>query len=150
MAQSALRWWLRDAQQYIHRIEGMSFSFQFQRSFESFLQLRYARAGGEEERHAAAVELCKARRLMSSHANEKDGEVIEKTYFGMRYRYTWRCAEGHEWKQAADAVLRGIWCPHCSGRHNITLDSLKNLAAAKNIEILTTEYKNNTQKIVPP
>ena len=72
MAQSALRWWLRDAQQYIHLIEGYSL-LQFQRSFESFLQLRYARAGGEEERHAAAVELCKARHLMSSHANEKDG-----------------------------------------------------------------------------
>lgn len=84
---------------------------------------------------------------LKERANEKGGKVIEKTYFGMRYRYTWRCAEGHEWKQTADAVLRGIWCPHCSGRHNITLDSLKNLAASKNIEILTTEYKNNMQKI---
>ena len=78
---------------------------------------------------------------------EKGGSVLEKTYFGMNYRYTWRCSEGHEWRQTASAVLSGRWCPFCAGRHNITLDSLKQLATSKNIEILTTEYKNNQQKI---
>ena len=61
MAQSALRWWLRDAQRYIHLIEGWPL-LEFQRRFESFLRLRYAGAGSEEERRAAAVELCKARK----------------------------------------------------------------------------------------
>ena len=74
MAQSALRWWLRDAQQVIHLIEDCSL-LQFQRRFESFLRLRYAGAGSEEERRAAAVELCKARRLMRSDAKEKDGNL---------------------------------------------------------------------------
>jgi hypothetical protein len=61
MAQSALRWWLRDAQQYIHNIEVYSL-LEFQRRFESFLRLRYARAGGEEERRAAAGRGCGAAR----------------------------------------------------------------------------------------
>jgi len=72
MAQSALRWWLRDALLNIYSIEGFSL-LEFQRRFESFLRLRYARAGSEEERRAAAVELCKVRCLMSSDAKEKDG-----------------------------------------------------------------------------
>jgi hypothetical protein len=74
MAKSALRWWLRDEQLYIHVIEHYSL-LEFQRRFESFLRLRYADAGGEEERRAVAVELCKARRLMRSDAKERDGNL---------------------------------------------------------------------------
>ena len=72
MAQSALRLWLRDETQNIYLIEDDSL-LQLHRRFESFLRLRYTGAQAGEERRAAAVELCKARNLMSSGANEKDG-----------------------------------------------------------------------------
>jgi ankyrin repeat protein len=72
MAQSALRLWLRDELQPIHQIEESSLLL-LHRKFESFLRLRYMGAQSGEERRAAAVELCKARNLMSSDANENDG-----------------------------------------------------------------------------
>jgi ankyrin repeat protein len=72
MAQSALRLWLRDETQNMYHIEDYSL-LQLHRSFESFLRLRYTGAQSGEERRAAAVELCKARNLMSSDANENDG-----------------------------------------------------------------------------
>jgi ankyrin repeat protein len=72
MAQSALRLWLRDEMLPIHIIEDYSL-LHLHRTFESFLRLRYTGAQSGEERIAAAVELCKARNLISSDANEKDG-----------------------------------------------------------------------------
>ncbi len=72
MAKSALRLWLRDELQPIHHIEDCSLLV-LHRRFESFLRLRYTGAQAGEERRAAAIELCKARNLMSSDANEKDG-----------------------------------------------------------------------------
>jgi ankyrin repeat protein len=72
MAQSALRLWLRDELQNFHLIEDISL-LQLHRTFESFLRLRYADSQSGGERRAAAVDLCKARNLMSSDANEKDG-----------------------------------------------------------------------------
>ena len=82
------------------------------------------------------------------YATERGGDVVEKTYFGMRHRYTWKCSKGHEWKQMADVVVnRGSWCPYCSGRHNISIDTLQNLAITYGGEVLTLDYKKNTQKI---
>jgi ankyrin repeat protein len=72
MAQSALQWWLRDESQNIDRIVHQSL-LTCQRGFESFLRRRYALAASTEERRAAAVELCKARNLMSRDAGEVDG-----------------------------------------------------------------------------
>jgi ankyrin repeat protein len=71
MAQSALRLWLRDETQNIFFIEDYSL-LQLHRRFESFLRLQYTGAEAGEERRAAAVELCKARNVMSSDANDKD------------------------------------------------------------------------------
>jgi hypothetical protein len=71
MAQSALQWWLRDQSQFIHHIEDESL-LSCQRGFESFLRLRHALAPREDERRAAALELCKARDLLLCHPNERD------------------------------------------------------------------------------
>lgn len=38
-------------------------------------------------------------------AKARGGDLAENTYFGMRHRYTWRCAEGHEWPQTAEMVV---------------------------------------------
>jgi hypothetical protein len=81
-------------------------------------------------------------------AKAKGGDLCEKTYFGMRHRYTWRCVKGHEWQQMADTVvITGTWCPYCSGRHNITLRLLQLKAEENGGEVLTTVYKNRDQKI---
>ena len=70
MAEAALLWWLRDEGQpkVLHDFPLM----QCQRYFESFLRLRHALAPREDERRAAALELCKARDLLLCHPNERD------------------------------------------------------------------------------
>jgi ankyrin repeat protein len=72
MAQSALQLWLRDKLQNIDFIYDCSL-LDLHRRFESFMKLRYTSADAQEDRSAAAVELCKVRNLMISDANEKDG-----------------------------------------------------------------------------
>jgi ankyrin repeat protein len=72
MAQSALQLWLRNVLWSIHKLEEKPL-LECHRNLETFLRRRYACAATEEQRRAAAVELCKARHLMSLDANEMDG-----------------------------------------------------------------------------
>jgi hypothetical protein len=100
--------------------------------------VRYERAYIEDGRLHRLVETAKAR----------GGALVEKTYFGMKHRYMWRCAKGHEWLQTAETIVnRETWCPYCSGRHNITLKALQEKAAERGGDVLTTTYQNETQKI---
>jgi ankyrin repeat protein len=77
MARSPMQWWLRDeTQNHISYMGMINFEdcslLSLQRCFESFLRMRYTRAETAEERRAAAVELCKTRKLMCADIHEKD------------------------------------------------------------------------------
>jgi ankyrin repeat protein len=72
MAQSALQLWLRNVLWKIHKLEEKPL-LECHRNLETFLRRRYAYAATEEERRAAAFELCRVRHLMSSDVNEVDG-----------------------------------------------------------------------------
>jgi hypothetical protein len=98
----------------------------------------YGSAYVPDHRHEVIRELAEA----------KQGECLTKSYYGMRHRYLWRCKEGHTWKQTASVIKTGIWCPYCSGRHNITLESLKELALNRGGECLSNHYRNNTQYLL--
>jgi hypothetical protein len=71
MAESALLWWLRDEGQSVKVLHDFPL-MQCQRYFESFLRLRHALAPREDDRRAAALELCMARDLFLCHPNERD------------------------------------------------------------------------------
>ena len=76
MAESALMWWMRDEGQNVCWIDEMTLDA-CHHAFESFLWFQYLRAEQGTARHAAALDLCKARNLIRVHANERDdkGEV---------------------------------------------------------------------------
>jgi hypothetical protein len=71
MAESALMWWLRDEGQNVCWIDEMTLDA-CHHAFESFLRFQYLRAEQGTARHAAALDLCKARNLIRVHANERD------------------------------------------------------------------------------
>ena len=76
MAESALLWWMRDEGQNVCWIDEMTLDA-CHHAFESFLRFQYLRAEPGAARHAAALDLCKARNLIRVHANERNdkGEV---------------------------------------------------------------------------
>jgi hypothetical protein len=71
MAESALMWWMRDEGQNVCWIDEMTLDA-CHHAFESFLRFQYLRAEQGTARHAAALDLCKARNLIRVHANERD------------------------------------------------------------------------------
>lgn len=45
-------------------------------------------------------------------AKNKGGLLLSTHYFGMRSKYLWRCAKGHEWLTTGDTI-RNSWCSKC-------------------------------------
>jgi hypothetical protein len=80
-------------------------------------------------------------------AKNKGGKCLANAYLGARYKYTWECEKGHHWKQSSDAIKRGIWCPYCSGRHNINIETAREYAKKHGGELLSTIYKNSSTSL---
>jgi REP element-mobilizing transposase RayT len=76
-------------------------------------------------------------------AKSRGGKCLTNAYLGARYKYIWECGKGHQWSQSSDAIKRGIWCPHCSGRHNINIDTAREYARKFEGELISQEYKNS-------
>lgn len=81
-------------------------------------------------------------------AKSRGGKCLTNAYLGARYKYTWECGNGHQWKQSSDVIKRGMWCPHCSGRHNINIDTAREYAKKHGGELLSTEYKNSSTQML--
>lgn len=81
-------------------------------------------------------------------AREKGGECLTDVYLGIRNRYKWRCAKGHEWVTSGTHIRSGTWCPYCSGRVlENPLAELQKIAKERGGECLSTEYKSATKKL---
>ncbi len=81
-------------------------------------------------------------------ARKKGGECLTDVYLGIRRRYKWRCAKGHEWVTTGTHIRSGTWCPRCSGRVlENPLAELQQIAKERGGECLSTEYKSSTKKL---
>ena len=57
-------------------------------------------------------------------AVKKGGNCLSPIYKGVKARYRWRCANGHEWMATAAPIInRGVWCPGCA--HKTSGDKLR-------------------------
>ena len=53
---------------------------------------------------------------LAAFAREKNGKCLSVTYIGMKEKYRWRCANGHEWDATWDSLKnQDSWCPVCCG-----------------------------------
>jgi hypothetical protein len=64
-------------------------------------------------------------RLLSTHANGADT------------KHTWRCAQGHEFKQTPTDIKGGHWCSKCARNRPLTVEDLRALARQKGWELLS-------------
>ena len=79
-------------------------------------------------------------------AAERGGECLTDECRGVKAKYRWRCADGHEWDARLDNIVHGNnWCRICSLAANAparianNLRSARELAASKGGECLATE-----------
>lgn len=86
---------------------------------------------------------------MQAIARERGGECLATEFKGLKTKLCWRCANGHEWKAAAnDVVHSGSWCPKCAGVAPLSLDDAREAAKSRGGACLSTEYINNRTKML--
>lgn len=44
---------------------------------------------------------------------QKGGRIVSGTYTDPHCKFTFECAQGHQWSTSYDAVMRGTWCKQC-------------------------------------
>jgi len=74
-------------------------------------------------------------------AAAQGGQCLSSTYEGVRGKYRFRCAQGHEWETLGYRVVRGGWCLWCNReRQRLTLDDAHATARARGGQCLSQAY----------
>ncbi|MEZ4226817.1 MAG: hypothetical protein R3B13_38100, partial [Polyangiaceae bacterium] len=73
-------------------------------------------------------------------AAERGGECLAQEYTTLQEYVPWRCGIGHEWEAKGSSIRQGSWCPHCSGRAPLTLETMKQIAEKRGGECLSKRY----------
>lgn len=74
-------------------------------------------------------------------------EILSKEYINNNTKINCKCKKcEYEWQTITKTLLRGNNCPQCSGNIRLNINSLKD-NIRDDVEILSTEYKNNHSKL---
>lgn len=88
---------------------------------------------------------------MHQLAQSKGGTCLATKYMGAAAKYTWRCAEGHEWQAPWSAVNHAeTWCKTCAGLDSPSFDLIQQTAQERGGVCLSPpeEYTRNTSKLL--
>jgi len=77
---------------------------------------------------------------MREIAEQRGGKCLSSAYVNGQTKLKWRCAEGHEWEAKPAFVKLGAWCPACSGRQKLSLETLRGEAVERGGRLISTEY----------
>lgn len=77
---------------------------------------------------------------------EREGKCLSK-YINSKTKVECECSNGHKFNIIPNHLLRGIWCPYCSGNNKKDILDMQKLANLKNGKCLSIIYKNNHTKI---
>jgi hypothetical protein len=80
-------------------------------------------------------------------AANKNGKFLSTLWRGEEVKYTWECAEGHQWETKARSVRKGNWCAQCSGKAKNTIEEMQAIAKAKGGECLSRTYVSAHKKL---
>lgn len=80
-------------------------------------------------------------------AYNKNGLCLSDSYSTLRSILTFKCGEGHVWSTEANQILKGSWCPDCSGTKKKTIEEIKEVALKRGGKLLSTKYINAHRKL---
>lgn len=90
--------------------------------------------------------------LAKNLAIQKGGQCLSIQYINNSTKMLWKCSNHNHkpWEAGYNNIKNGKWCPECAGllspeQH---LEKAKNKAIQKNGECLSTEYINNSTKML--
>ncbi|WP_413790612.1 zinc-ribbon domain-containing protein [Bacillus thuringiensis] len=84
---------------------------------------------------------------MNLLAKQRGGECLSSEYINNREKLKWKCKCGHIWLAAPHVIIRGSWCPRCSGRLEKTIEDMQDLAIKRGGRCLSEEYINIDTKL---
>lgn len=83
--------------------------------------------------------------------NNKNGIIIDnllECYKNNYNKFLVECKFGHQWKISWSNLQNNRWCPTCSKNKKLDLDYANNIAKRFDAELLSTEYKNSSSKLL--
>ncbi|WP_231663628.1 hypothetical protein [Ralstonia solanacearum] len=81
-------------------------------------------------------------------AQEHGGQCLTHGYEGIRGRYRFRCAQGHEWETTGVIVIEGAWCPICSrDKLKLGIEAMREMAALRGGRCISDAYVNSVTKL---
>ena len=81
-------------------------------------------------------------------AKNKGGQCLSTGYVNNSTNLKFQCKEGHKWEAIPTNIKKGHWCPVCAGVKKSTIDKMKEIAMSKDGECLSTEYINDSTKLI--
>lgn len=85
---------------------------------------------------------------MQSIAKDREGYCISGVYFNNRTKLTWKCKNGHIWRNTLAHVKAGQWCRICAGYAFLTINDMINKAHKKEGKWLSKEYNGSHVKLL--
>lgn len=80
------------------------------------------------------------------HASQKSGKCLNPEYYkNNKTKLKWECEKGHTWIAGWEHILRGHWCPTCSGRRQ-TIKDLQHYAHKLGGKCLSNVYLGTKSK----
>ena len=71
-----------------------------------------------------------------ARAEEKGGELLSRKYIGVKSKYQFKCALGHEWLAIP---LGNSWCPMCAGKGK-GIDDIRSMAEKRGGKLLSDTF----------
>ena len=85
---------------------------------------------------------------MQALALARGGRCLSESYTRADRKLEWECGLGHRWTASGASIKYcGTWCPACAGVLPHTLDEFQLIAELEQGECLSTEYRDNNQKL---
>jgi hypothetical protein len=79
-------------------------------------------------------------------AGSMDYKFLSPKFYGVNYKYLWRCGQGHEWLAIYNNIQQGHGCPHCANKAPITMADAYLLADSIGYKFLSSEFKGVNKK----
>lgn len=79
---------------------------------------------------------------MREHAKSKGGLCLSEKYTNSKTHLTWQCKKGHVWNATSSNILRGKWCPQCSGNVKLGIDIFSRVANDRGGKLISKKYLN--------
>lgn len=85
---------------------------------------------------------------LASYARSKKGKFLSKIYKNSMNLLIWQCEKKHQWKNTANHVLSGQWCPECrktklSQLYRTDINMVRQTAIKRGGQLISKNYTNS-------